>query len=110
MPHRDPTGPLDLPTLQDPSFYFALFTLLKNPMSYTRPYREHVIVRSGISWLWHDASEMPIFVKGDREISLLDVLSDESLKGVEYDSRQLGVDGQLVVMRLLLMFLSKIFM
>ncbi|MFS7903570.1 hypothetical protein Hanom_Chr01g00025621 [Helianthus anomalus] len=31
------------------------------------------------------------------EMSLLDVLSNESLKGVEYDSRQLGVDEQPVV-------------
>ncbi|MFS7903569.1 hypothetical protein Hanom_Chr01g00025611 [Helianthus anomalus] len=61
MPHRDPIGPLDLPTLQDPSFDFALFTLLKIPLSYTRPYHEHVLVRFGISGLWHDASEMPIF-------------------------------------------------
>ncbi|KAJ0626419.1 hypothetical protein HanHA89_Chr01g0012951 [Helianthus annuus] len=96
MPHRDPTGLLDLPTLQDTSFDFALFTPLKNPFSNTRPCRENVLVRSGISQLWHDASEMPIFVKGDMGYPP-DVLLDENLKGVEYDSRQLGVDEQHVV-------------
>ncbi|MFS7972611.1 hypothetical protein Hanom_Chr09g00846841 [Helianthus anomalus] len=116
MPYCDHVAPLDLPTLGDPTFDPTLVTFLQYPLTYPRPYREHVLVHSGIVSCGLIAFEVLVYVRGYKgdplvyfvilhiiiyyvddillEISLLDVLSDKSLEGVDYDLRQLGANEQ----------------